>query len=74
MNEENNAAAVETAKEADVFPLDDAALESLAQFDQQEQQIMGARIGVLTLFTRIHKLQGNWQLAQNRRELVKKQG
>jgi hypothetical protein len=59
----------------EVFPLDDAAIESLAEIDQQERQAAssfnGARQGILALFAKQHKLQGNWKLSDNKRELVK---
>jgi hypothetical protein len=53
------------------FPLDDAAIDSLAELDQQERNINVARQAILSYFLRQQKLTGNWQLAQNRRELVK---
>ena len=55
----------------DTFPLDDAAIQILAEIDQQAASLDASRQGVLTLFARQHKLQGQWRLAPNRRELVK---
>jgi hypothetical protein len=60
-----------TEADADVFPLDDAAIETLAEFDQQERQLNVARTAVLSYFLKQHKLLGNWSLSPNRRELVR---
>jgi hypothetical protein len=62
-NNDNNA--------QEAFPLDDAAIESIAELDKQEAQINVARNAILSYILRQHKLMGNWQLATNRRELVK---
>jgi len=69
MDEQNNNG--NGAAEQELYPLDDAAIELLAQFDEQERQINTARNAMLTYFVRLHKLQGNWGVAPNRRELVK---
>jgi hypothetical protein len=62
-------------EETENYPLDDAALEALADIDKQEQMAMislaGARQGILNHFAKIHKLAGNWRLADNKQELVK---
>ena len=64
--------------EQEAFPLDDAAIALLSEYDEQERKLMiaaeslnGARTGMLTLFLRQHGLNGNWNVAPNRRELVK---
>lgn len=59
------------AEAPEAFPLDDAAIESLAELDTQERNIGVARTAILSYFLRQHKLKGNWALAENRRELVK---
>jgi len=65
-------------QEAENFPLDDALISLLADIkthqQQVEQQVMALnaqRQGALVLFIRQHKLQGNWQVAENGKELVK---
>ena len=55
----------------ETFPLDDAAIESLAELDQQERSIGVARQAILSYFLRQQRMTGNWQLAPNRRELVR---
>jgi hypothetical protein len=69
MTERENGAT--TAAEQDVFPLDDALIALLAE---QAAAFAHQRQGALTLFVRQHKLQGNWQLAPNGRELVRSGG
>lgn len=61
----------DTKDAVDNFPLDDAAIESLAELDKQTNDIAVARNAILSYFLRQHKLTGNWQLAMNRRELVR---
>lgn len=58
-------------EETDAFPLDDTALALMAEYDQQQRVLDAARSGTLTLFARQHKLDGNWQLAPNHKELVR---
>lgn len=55
----------------EIFPLDDAAVEMLAEIDQQERACGVARQSVLNYFARQNKLGDGWQLAPNRRELVR---
>lgn len=62
---ENGAAEVEN------YPLDEAMIQLLAELDQQMQPFQLQAQGALVLFLRQHKLQGNWRVAENRRELVK---
>lgn len=64
---------VQEAVEQETFPLDDAAIEMLADYDQQEVGLNTARNALLSYFARQHKLQGKWQLATNRKELIKAQ-
>jgi hypothetical protein len=68
---DNNITKAVTEADADIFPLDDAAIETLAEMDQQERQLNAARTAVLTYFLKQHKLKGNWSLSPNRRELVR---
>ena len=64
--------------EPELFPLDEAACQMVAELDEQEKQIQQnltqiqtARNAILAYFLRTHKLAGNWQVAANRRELVR---
>ena len=58
------------APDPEVFPLDDAAIEILAQTEQQVRDLNNGAQAVLAYFLRQHKLTGNWRLAPNRRELI----
>jgi hypothetical protein len=65
-------------QESENFPLDDAAIDTVAELDEEERKlditranINVARSAVLHYFLRQHKMLGNWQLAPNRRELVR---
>jgi hypothetical protein len=58
----------------DTVRLDAAALEMLADIERQEVALAAARQSVLTYFAKQHKLDGQWQLAANRRELVRANG
>jgi hypothetical protein len=55
----------------DIFPLDEAAVRLLEEYRLQAAVIASQEAGALTLFARQHELKGKWQLAQNRRELVR---
>jgi hypothetical protein len=75
MSEENNG---NTAAEPELFPLDEAAIEAIQDLDKQETQLVEAskninvaRNAILSYFLRQHKLEGNWQLAENRKELMR---
>jgi hypothetical protein len=68
MEQETNNA---TASEVENFPLDEALISMLAEINQQMIPLQASRQGALVLFMRQHKLQGNWQVAENGRELVK---
>lgn len=75
------------APDVDNYPLDEATIGLLADilkaqddFERQPvvQQVRQATIsfdsqrrGVLLLFTRQHKLEGNWTVAENGKELAK---
>lgn len=56
------------------FPLDDAAIETLAELSDNVKAVQTgaemARRAVLTYFCRQHKVQGQIRLAENGRELV----
>lgn len=64
------------------FPLDEAMIEILAQIqgqfaelqkqvDAEAMKLNATRQGALVLFIRQHRLDGNWRLADNGRELVR---
>ena len=56
----------------ELFPLDDAAIEFLGPRRQQVKALNTEINAVLTYFLMQHKLEGQWMLAENDRELVKK--
>ena len=51
----------------ETYPLDDAAIEALAELEQHEKCVQA----VLNYFMKQQKLSGGWTLARNRRELVR---
>ena len=53
------------------YPLDEALITMLGEIRLQMQTLQAQQQGALVLFVRQHKLQGNWQVAENGRELVK---
>ena len=64
--------------EPEIYPLDDAAVEFIAEklreietLKQHAQLLEAALNGALTYFARLHGLEGPWQLAANKRELVR---
>jgi hypothetical protein len=59
------------ASDTDAFPLDDALIRLLEDYRLQAAVISAQESGALTLFVRQHDLKGKWQLAQDRRELVR---
>ena len=60
------------AKNDELYPLDDAAIEFLAPRRQQVKALNTEINAVLTYFLMQHKLEGSWMLAENDRELVKR--
>lgn len=62
---------MDTHKEQENYPLDDSMIEILAEANQQIAGINQRLQGALILFLRQHKLEGNWQVAPNGKELVK---
>ena len=73
MDEQNN-----NNNSEERYPLDDALTSLLddfakgfAQIEKQASELNAQQQGALVLFLRQHELQGNWRLAENRRELVK---
>jgi hypothetical protein len=57
--------------EVENYPLDEALIAMLAEIGGQLEALAAQRQGALVLFIRQQKLQGNWQVAENGRELVK---
>ena len=62
---------IEEAVEQDTFPLDEAAIDLIAEITQQQAALTASMNGILSYFARQHKLQGKCQLAGNCRELTK---
>jgi hypothetical protein len=61
--------------EAEVFPLDDAAIEMIQEYERGIQALLLQENAVLTHFVKQHQLPGHWQLRREGpgagRELVK---
>jgi hypothetical protein len=57
--------------EMENYPLDEALIAMLGEINSQLQALSAQRQGALVLFIRQQKLQGDWQVAENGRELVK---
>ena len=62
----------------EIYPLDDEAIMFIAEVHreiealrQRAQLFEAALNGALQYFARLHKLEGPWKLADNRRELVR---
>jgi len=76
MNEpnDNQAQHVTRAEDAqEVYPLDDAAISLLADLRKSIDTLQAQWNGALVLFLRQHKLTGNWGVAENGRELVRRE-
>jgi hypothetical protein len=58
-------------EDKDNWPLDEATIQMLGEINEQMKGLAAQRQGALVLFIRQQKLQGNWQVAENGRELVK---
>lgn len=68
----------ETKTEVENYPMDDALIAVMSEVKTAMEQLVRAaqdlelqRKGALILFIRQHNLQGNWNVAENGRELVK---
>jgi hypothetical protein len=57
--------------EIENYPLDEAVIQMMAEINGQIQALNQQWQGALVLFIRQHKLQGNWTMAENGKELVK---
>jgi hypothetical protein len=62
------------ASSPDVFPLDEETASLLGEYAMRAMALDAERRGALTLFARRHRLQGNWQLAENGKDLVRSPG
>lgn len=62
-----------TTETMDLFPLDDAAIQLLAELRTQMQMLEGQYHGALTLVLRQQGLKGQWRVHENGRELVRVQ-
>ena len=58
----------------EILPLDDAAVEMLAEIDLMGRALMERQQTVLNYFAKQHNLGPGWRLAENRKELVKNNG
>jgi len=54
----------------ETFPLDEAAIETIAMANKQVHEINLGVQATLNYFLRQHKLKGNWKVAENGKELV----
>src|SRR5215510_4477504 len=58
----------------DVLPLDDICIAKIAQADQMARDVVrecqAAINGMLSYYLAVNKLDGNWKLAENRKELI----
>jgi len=54
----------------DTFPLDDAAVSAIHELREQQKNAQIAINAIQFYFMKCHKLQGQWQLADNGRELI----
>lgn len=57
------------AKSVDFFPLDESTIAIFAEGTETIKLTNAQMSGALRLFLRQHKLEGNWRLAENGREL-----
>ena len=53
----------------EVYPLTDDDIELLAGYQRDGAALQGRMLGVLDSFVKRHKLQGQWELAPNGREI-----
>lgn len=56
-----------------IIPLDDATIETLADLNSQQRACEFAKQAVLNCFGKQQKLGAGWMLAENGRELVKRE-
>jgi len=54
----------------EAYPLDETAIAMINELKEQMKPFQIAVNAILTYFVRQHKLAGNWQVADNGRELV----
>jgi len=61
-------------KEQEILPLDDICIQKIQQADEMvrnaHREANAAINGMLSYYLAINKVEGNWKLAENRRELV----
>ena len=57
----------------DRFPLSEEVIGLLAEYRAQMDALGAQQRGMLMLFMRQHKLQGVWQVADNGREMIRRQ-
>jgi hypothetical protein len=57
--------------EPELYPLDETTIALMAEINTEMAKLSSRAEGALLLFLRQHKLQGNWRMAANGRELMK---
>jgi hypothetical protein len=57
----------------ETYPLDEETIELVQEYQKQILLVEHRMGGALDAFLRHHKLQGNWMLAQNMKEVVKRE-
>lgn len=55
----------------ETFPLSEEIIQLLGEVNTEIQRLNAQAQGAVILFLRQHKLQGDWRVAPNNRELVK---
>lgn len=55
----------------EAYPLDEVTIGMIAELREQQKNAQLALNTILAYFARLHKLEGNWQLAPNERELAR---
>jgi hypothetical protein len=51
------------------YPLDDAAIALFAEGKRQLEMVNAQMVGAMNLYIKQHRLEGQWRLAENGREL-----
>lgn len=57
-------------EDIETFPLDDTAIEAIAELSEQMKNCRIAQEAILNYFCRVHKLAGRVQLSPNGKELL----
>jgi hypothetical protein len=68
MQETNN----KQVEQPETYPLSEEMIQLLSEIDAEMQRLAQQGQGALLLFLRQHKLEGMWNIAENKREVVKR--